>query len=67
MCKYFNNNSNPTIGGKPHDQTIYNINLDNSLNTFPSKGNPKILVIPVSFTDYKQNSTKANLEKIEKT
>lgn len=65
--KYFNDNSNPTIGGKPHDQTIYNINLDNSLNTFPSKGNPKILVIPVSFTDYKQNSTKANLEKIEKT
>ena len=63
----FGENENPAIGGDTHDQNIYEINQYNSFNTFPTLGEPKILVIPVSFDDYKVNSTEANRKKIEKT
>ena len=47
-------NGNPAIGGEAHNQNIYEINQYNSFNTFPTLGDPKILVIPVSFNDYKE-------------
>ena len=59
-------NENPAIGGEAHNQNIYEINQYNSFNTFPTLGDPKILVIPVSFNDYKENSTEENREKLEK-
>ena len=62
-----NENSNPTIGGATHDKNIYEINQYNGLNTFPTMGEPKILVIPVSFRDYDYNSTETNRKKIEQT
>ena len=55
------------IGGEPHTQNIYEINQKNGLNSFPTTGNPKILVIPVSFTDYERYSTESYRKKIEKT
>ena len=63
---YYGNNT-PVIGGEPHDQTLYKINYKNGFNTLPTKGDVKILVIPVSFTDYEVHSTEANRKKIERT
>ena len=62
----FGGSSYPSIGGNPHNQNIYEINKYNGFNTFPTKGEPRILVIPVSFDDYKENSTQSNLDKIER-
>ena len=62
----FGGSNNPSIGGNPHNQNIYEINKYNGFNTFPTKGEPRILVIPVSFDDYKENSTQSNLDKIER-
>lgn len=57
----------PTIGGEPHQQNIYNLNQENTYNTLNTMDSPNILVIPVSFDDYSQYSTKENLNKIKKT
>lgn len=62
-----NGRQDPVIGGESHTQNIYEMNRTNSMNTMKTMGEPNILVIPVSFTDYSVYSTASNREKIRKS
>ena len=62
-----NGRQDPVIGGESHTQNIYEMNRTNSMNTMKTIGEPNILVIPVSFTDYSVYSTASNREKIRKS
>lgn len=69
VAKYYinqNQNNDPQIGGDSHTKNLYTLSQRNGIYPLDSLGEQNILVIPVSFTDYEQNSTKTNKDRIEK-